>query len=182
MIILASKSPRRIQLLEEVGLEFVSIPSKGEETYPKGMAPMEVAAFLAKNKATEIFSVYPDATVIGADTIVVLEKEILGKPKTSKEAFLMLSSLSGTTHSVFTGVCICKNKKVTSFVEETRVVFYSLTKNQIDDYITSGDPFDKAGAYGIQGKAKLFVKEIHGDYFNVVGLPVARVMRELDSL
>lgn len=121
-------------------------------------------------------------TVIGADTVVAVDNEILGKPENAEHAFEMLSLLSGRQHSVFTGVTLLHGGKSKSFFCETKVNFYELSKQEINDYIACGECFDKAGAYGIQGKGSLFVSGICGDYFNVVGLPVSRLARELKCL
>ena len=121
------------------------------------------------------------AIVIGADTIVVLESEILGKPRDRADAIKMLSTLSGKVHSVFTGVCLIKDSKENCFYEETKVEFYELSPQEIEAYVDTGEPMDKAGAYGIQGRGCLLVKRIDGDYFNVVGLPVGRLIKELKA-
>ena len=120
--------------------------------------------------------------VIGADTVVAIDGKILGKPKNEKDAFLMLKNLSGKEHSVFTGVTVIKNDKEVTFSVQTKVKFFELDDREIEDYISSGEPFDKAGAYGIQGKGSLFVEKIDGDYFNVVGLPISRLARQLKSI
>lgn len=182
MIILASQSPRRIQLMQEAGFDFTSIPANTEETYPLELPPAKVAEYLAHQKAAHVFQSNQDKIIIGADTIVVYNNQILGKPKDSDDAFHMLSLLSGKTHSVFTGVCMLSKDKKIIFTEETKVSFFPLTDKEIYHYIDSGEPFDKAGAYAIQGNAKYFVKEIHGDFYNVVGLPIARLKRELTNI
>ena len=120
--------------------------------------------------------------VIGVDTVVAIDGKILGKPKNEKDAFFMLKNLSGKEHSVFTGVTVIKNDKEVTFSVQTKVKFFELDDREIEDYISSGEPFDKAGAYGIQGKGSLFVEKIDGDYFNVVGLPISRLARQLKSI
>ena len=125
---------------------------------------------------------FPDETVIGADTVVSIDGEILGKPHDEADAWRMLELLSGRTHSVFTGVAVISNGKLTTFAEETRVTFFPLDDREIARYIAAGEPFDKAGAYGIQGAGALLVKGIEGDYYNVMGLPAGRLYRLLKSL
>lgn len=179
MIILASKSPRRKELFSLITQDFEIIPAVGEERADKTLPPQEYVCELARHKAEEIAARYPDDTVIGADTIVVINGEILGKPRDEADAKRMLRLLSGNEHSVYTGVCTtCKNKNV-AFCDETKVRFFTLTENEIEAYTASGEPFDKAGAYGIQDTGALLVSGITGDYYNVMGLPVGRLYREL---
>lgn len=135
--------------------------------------------YLANKKAEAISSKQEDAFVIGADTIVVFENEILGKPESSEEARQVLKKLSGNTHSVYTGVSIHYKREKEIFYEKTLVTFWELTNEEIEGYLHSGEPFDKAGSYGIQGIGAAFVRKIDGDYFSVVGLPVAKVYRQL---
>ena len=198
-IILASQSPRRKELLEQMGLEFDICPAKGEEVITKKI-PAEVVEELSKQKAEEVASMVAsygaqheeltspsDILVIGADTIVAFGDEILGKPKDVEHAKAMLRKLSGNTHQVYTGVTIvimdtqgrCGEK---SFVERTEVTMYPMSEEEINRYVESGEPMDKAGSYGIQGKGAIHIKEIHGDYNNVVGLPIARLYQELESI
>jgi septum formation protein len=134
---------------------------------------------LSSRKAKAVSKKYPGSYVIGADTVVVLDGTILGKPQDKAEAFSMLKALSGRTHAVYTGVSIIAPGKETNFNVKTDVVFWELTDDEINAYINTGEPFDKAGAYGIQGQGSVFVKEIKGDYFSVVGLPVSKTVREL---
>ncbi len=178
MLILASKSPRRIELLKLGGFSYEVIPALSEEKTDPALTPAETVMSLASQKAREVSAKYKEATVIGADTIVVYDGEIMGKPADKDDAFRMLKKLSGNTHSVFTGVCIRKGEKENSFYEETKVQFYQLSDEEINRYIATGEPMDKAGAYGIQEKGSLLVKKIDGDYFNVVGLPLSRLVRE----
>ncbi len=180
-IILASASPRRKELLEQIGIVFEIQPAKGEETIT-AVAPDEVVRELACQKASEIFDrVKEPAVVIGADTIVAMDRQILGKPENEEDAFRMLRLLQGNTHSVYTGVCVMSKgvpeKKIT-FYEQTKVTMFPMSEREIRDYVASGEPMDKAGAYGIQGSCAAFIKEIHGDYNNVVGLPIARLYQE----
>lgn len=178
MLILASKSPRRIELLKLGGFSYEIIPAISEEKINPMLTPPETAVSLACQKAREVSQKYKNDTIIGADTIVVYDGEIMGKPVNKADAFRMLKKLSGNTHSVITGVCIIKGDKESSFYEETKVQFYSLSDEEISSYIETGEPMDKAGAYGIQEKGSLLVKKIDGDYFNVVGLPLSRFVRE----
>ncbi|WP_085991646.1 Maf family protein [Oceanobacillus senegalensis] len=181
-LILASSSPRRKELLENLHLTFDVIVSNVKETVDKTLPPSEIVMSLANQKASTIANKYPDAFVIGADTIVQLDGQILGKPKTKKDAFHTLKQLSDREHSVLTGVSILKGKQIVSFYEETIVEFWPLTDIEIWNYIETGEPMDKAGSYGIQELGAYLVKKINGDYFSVVGLPVARVIRELKKL
>ena len=180
-LILASKSPRRRYLLEQAGLEFSVIPSNLEEnSIPLSSAESYVRR-LAEAKAKDISQRYPDSWVIGADTIVFIDHTMLGKPGSRPEARRMLRRLSGKTHQVLTGYCICCETAGRLFSEtiKTDVCFKELTELQIDWYINSGEPFDKAGAYAIQGIGTFLVKGIHGSYTNVVGLPVCEVLEFL---
>ncbi|MBS2771585.1 septum formation inhibitor Maf [Anoxybacillus rupiensis] len=181
-LILASSSPRRKQLLNMAGLHFDTLASEIDEHIQANQKPEEMVQSLAYQKAKEVQRKHRDAYVIGADTIVVHEGQALGKPKTKQEAFEMLNRLSGQTHEVFTGVAILSPEKETVFAERTAVTFWDMTKEEIWEYIETGEPMDKAGAYGIQGKGALFVKQIVGDYFSVVGLPLSRTIRELKKL
>ena len=195
-LILASKSPRRQELLRSAGYSFTVIPATGEEIIPADTPPEQVAVLLATQKADEVFSntvacntvacnaVTCNAvtTVIAADTIVVIDDNILGKPRDAAEAFTMLKSLSGRQHCVITGVAVYDGNSKHSFYEKAVVEFHDLTDEEIDAYIKTGEPFDKAGGYGIQGKGMLLVKSINGDFYNVMGLPVSRVSRLLSEL
>ncbi len=177
--VLASASPRRQELLKRITEDFLVHPVDADETLPAGM-PVELAAsFLADVKAATAAKDFPQDLVIGCDTIVVLEDEIMGKPKDREDARRMLQQLSGETHKVMTGVALYLDGKSTVFTAETYVTFYPLTAAEIESYLDSGEPFDKAGAYGIQGQGCLLVERIEGDYFNVVGLPVAALSRAI---
>ena len=178
-LILASGSPRRQELLKLVTEDFAVCPVDVDETLPEGMPVEMAAAFLADKKAAAGAALYPDTIVLGCDTIVLLGDEIMGKPKDRDDAFRMLRALSGETHSVLTGVSLYLGKQTTVFTAETMVTFYPLSDAEIEAYLETGEPFDKAGAYGIQGKGSLLVQGIEGDYFNVVGLPVAALSRHL---
>ena len=177
--ILASASPRRKELLEKIVPQYDCIPADIDETIPENISALDAPAYLSLKKARHIANVNRDSIVIGADTCVILGDKILGKPSSREDAFNMLKSLSGKTHLVITGCAIIKGEKEISFSEVTKVEFYPLTDEEIHDYIATGECDDKAGAYGIQGGGAVLVKGIRGDYFNVVGLPVARLSREL---
>lgn len=180
-LILASASPRRRELLTLAGLSYRVVPSECEENLPDGITPPEAVKLLAQQKADDVWKRNPDCTILAADTVVALGDTILGKPKDEDDAFQMLSSLSGRTHTVYTGVCIRQNDKSDLFCSATEVEFYVLTEEEIRSYIATGEPMDKAGAYGIQGKGALLVRRICGDYCNVVGLPLAETVRHLKN-
>lgn len=182
--ILASASPRRKELLTQAGFQFEIIPSLAEETYTKTV-PSEIVTELAAQKAADVFHRYKEenCVVIGADTIVVYREEILGKPADKQEAYDMLSMLADRTHQVYTGVSLIISKKgkvhTRTFYESTDVTFCPICKEDLRAYVESGEPLDKAGAYGIQGSFAIHVRCISGDYSNVVGLPVCRLYQEL---
>ncbi|MBR4767475.1 MAG: septum formation inhibitor Maf [Lachnospiraceae bacterium] len=176
-LVLASNSPRRKELLERLGFRFTVKTAGVRETYDPGWEPGKIVEHLAFIKADAVFRQCPDAVVLGADTIVVLDGEILGKPKDREDAFRMLKELSGRTHDVYTGVAILSEEEKTCFFERTGVTFFDLSDEEIRSYIATGEPMDKAGAYGIQGCGMSLVKKIDGDYYTVVGLPAARVAR-----
>ena len=179
-IILASKSPRRKELIGYL-FDNVEIQSSDvEENYPEALPFDEIPAFLAALKARAVAKENPAALVIGADTGVFVCGQMLGKPTSENDARQMLKALSGKTHTVITGCCLCKNGKSMTFSQKTAVEFYPLTDDEIEKYLSYSEYEDKAGAYAIQGKGGLFIKEIVGDYYNVVGLPIARLSREID--
>lgn len=179
MMILASASPRRRELLEYSVKGFEVRPADVDETVPEKIPAEETAEYLAVKKARAAAAVNPYDDIIAADTVVILGNEIMGKPRNINHAREMLRKLSGRTHKVITGVCVCSRGRTESFSECTEVTFYELTDSEIERYVQSGDPMDKAGAYGIQSGGALLVREIKGDFFNVVGLPVARLHRLL---
>lgn len=181
-LILASQSPRRKELLKHLRVPFDIKTSDIEEKIEANKSPEEVVQSLAFQKAAPVSAQHKSAYTIGADTVVVYNDTILGKPKTFEQAFHMLQMLSGKTHRVLTGVSIHHEGNHVQFFEQTEVTFYDLTDEEIKAYIETNEPFDKAGAYGIQGYGSLFVKEIKGDYFNVVGLPIAALYRQLKHL
>lgn len=180
-VILASASPRRQELLRYIVPDFKVIPADVDESIPENIDVSDVAQYLACKKAEHIGKIYPDSLVIGSDTVVVVGDEILGKPSDEKEAYDMLSKLSGKVHKVITGVCLVQGDRKESFSQETKVRFYELDESEILGYIKTGDPMDKAGAYGIQGEGCVLVEGIEGDFFTVMGLPVARLKRVLGN-
>ncbi len=184
LLILASQSPRRIELLQSLRIPFEVDQAKEFQEVPHiGKLPEELVLHNALGKAEEVAGRHPGTLVLGVDTIGVFEGKILEKPKDEEDAFQMLSLLQGQTHEVLTGLCLLgPNKKITH-VESTRVTFLPLTDEEIRAYIQTGEPMDKAASYAVQGRGSLFVKKIEGDYFNVVGLPLYRLnlmLREFD--
>lgn len=179
-IVLASASPRRKELIAWLFDNVDICPADCDETLPENIGAREAVEYLSKikNQATAE-NCSRDELVISADTVVAVDDKILGKPLDKEDARRMLNLLSGKTHQVYTGVTISLNGRAKTFSERTDVVFYDLTEEEIEEYISGPEPYDKAGAYAIQGKAGLLVKSINGDYYNVVGLPVARLRREL---
>lgn len=181
-IVLASASPRRREILQGLGIEFRVAVSGADEDIPEGTPPYLAVERLSLLKAADVAkNEKKNALVLGADTVVVLDGEILGKPKDEEDAVRMLTALSGREHSVLTGISVIRRSdaKGVSVYEETKVKFLELSDEQIRAYVKSGEPMDKAGAYGIQGKGSLLIEKIDGDYFNVVGLPVCRLARLL---
>ncbi len=184
-LILASTSPRRAEILRDAGLVFSILSSAVDETPIPGESPSELVQRLANAKADLVAArAVGPAIVIAADTVVVLEGQILGKPRSTDDARRMLEKLSGRTHSVVTGVSLIRLPDVerSTFVETTLVHFHRLPANEITRYLASGEPLDKAGAYAIQGRAGRYIPRIEGCYYNVVGLPLARLLKELHEL
>ncbi|GAB5521746.1 MAG: Maf family protein [Rhodothermales bacterium] len=180
--ILASQSPRRKRLLEQIGLTFTVHAADLDETFDPEAGPADIVQSLALDKADAIAQAHPDALVLGADTVVVFEGDILGKPADADEAHAMLRRLSGQTHTVYTGIALIHGEaqRAATRVEATDVTFGNLSDQEIADYVASGSPMDKAGAYGIQDDlGACFVARIEGDYYNVVGLPLHRLYRLL---
>jgi len=178
-LILASRSPRRQELLSLITPRFTVDPAQGEEKLPAGLAPEEAVQALALAKAREVAARHPGCLVLGADTVVCIDGQILGKPKDPADCRAMLQRLSGRRHQVHTGVALLAPGVEKVFAESTQVDFYPLDQQTIDWYSSLPEPYDKAGGYGIQGRGSLLVRGIEGDYFNVVGLPVAAVARAL---
>ena len=183
-IILASGSPRRKQLLAQMGIEtFRVISSDADETVEPGLSPARIVEILSARKEEAVADhAKPGGMVIAADTIVALDDAVLGKPNDGLEAFRMLSALSGRRHQVYTGVTLLRDGERRTEHEVTTVTFRELTQDDITRYIATGEPMDKAGAYGIQGYGALLVERIEGDYFNVMGLPVCRLGRMLAGM
>lgn len=178
-VILASASPRRKELLSLMCENFRVIPSDCDETIPADVAAELAPEYLSGIKCRCIASVYDLSVVIGCDTVVICDGKVLGKPADEADAIKMLESLSGKTHDVITGVTIGRGCRYRSFSVDTKVTFRELDRDEILTYVKSGEPMDKAGAYGIQGKGALLVEKIEGDFFNVVGLPVSRLAEEM---
>ena len=176
-IILASQSPRRKELLERMGIQdFETISPNVDESAFHGLPPEELVRRLSAEKAAAVAGKEgEDAIVIAADTVVALEGAVLGKPADELDAFKMLSALSGVRHQVYTGVTVCRGGEKQTAHEVTDVTFRELSEREIEDYISTGEPMDKAGAYGIQGYGALLIQGISGDYYNVMGLPVCRL-------
>jgi septum formation protein len=183
-IILASQSPRRKQLLQWAEVPFDVMLKETDESYPEHLSPTDVAIHIAKNKALTIkFSDGDSIPILAADTIVVLKDEIIGKPTDREEAINILSKLSGNKHLVITGVCILYNDKEIVFADTTEVEFHDLTMEQIIFYVDNYKPYDKAGAYAIQEWIGVVgIQSINGDFYNVMGLPVSKVVKELNKL
>lgn len=183
-VILASGSPRRRELLETIGIkDFIVRPAKGEENAGEYRVPEDIVIALSRAKAQEVAALSEhDDIVIAADTIVWAGEKVLGKPKNAEDAEDMLRMLSGKTHEVYTGVTVICGDRMECEAECTEVCFRTLSEEEIRAYVEDGEPMDKAGAYGIQGKASLFVEKIIGDYFNVVGLPLCRLGQMLKAI
>lgn len=178
-LILASNSPRRTEILTLAHIKHKVIPSTCQEIIPQGLSLFEVVEHLSYQKALDVAKHYPNEVILGADTVVVIDGKILGKPHDEKEAVLMLQSLSGKTHQVVTGITIIHQGQVKTFHEVTEVEVIPLSMGQIYDYIRKEYVYDKAGSYAIQGSFCAYISKINGDYYNVVGLPICRVYQEL---
>lgn len=194
-IVLASESPRRKEIMDQMGINYITIPSQVKEVAPKA-SPSDMVMALASLKAKDVASKLNDKQfkdndkyiIIGADTMVFHCGQALGKPKDRSDAIRMLKSLSDDSHEVKTGVCIIIRNNIDNIEDEiltfdvsTEVVVQSLTSQQIEDYVDTGEPMDKAGAYAIQGGFGIYIKEIHGDYYNIVGFPIAKIYEQLLS-
>ena len=187
-IILASGSPRRKQLLELAEIPFETIIANTDETYPSGLSAAETAIHIAENKALAVQAKLQvqhsaEQTIVAADTVVVLENTIIGKPQNRQDAIAILSDLSGKIHKVITGICILKQEKKILFAEETEVEFDALSASQIAHYVDRYKPYDKAGSYAIQEWiGAVGIKAIKGDFYNVMGLPISRVVKEINLI
>ena len=180
-IILASQSPRRRELLGQMGFtDFIVRPAKGEEIVDPDLSPDKLVEELSRQKCAEVTALsHPDDLIIAADTVVAIDGTVLGKPRSVQDAYAMLARLSGRHHTVYTGVTVSRNGETLPAHEATRVHFRPLTAEEIEAYVSTGEPMDKAGSYGIQGYGSMLVEGISGDYFNVVGLPVCLLGRML---
>ena len=180
-IILASSSPRRVELLREMGVEFEIIPSRAAELHDESLEPRELCAINAQRKAAEVATNHPESIGLGADTLVALDRKLYGKPADLAEARGMLTRLSGKTHEVITAVCLLGQGKESAFHAATEVRFKELSAQQIEAYLSKATVLDKAGAYGLQEHGEMLVAGISGSYSNVVGLPVERLAQEFDA-
>jgi septum formation protein len=184
-LVLASASPRRRELLAQAGFTFDVISADVPEVRKPGEDPIRFVTRLAREKAEAVLAAHPvtqDTIVLGADTIVLIDDEVLGKPRDAADAARMLRLLSGQTHQVITGVCLAKGRERQRAAEVTFVRFATLFDDEIAEYVATGEPLDKAGAYAIQGRAGRWVPRIHGCYFNVVGLPLALVSSMIEGM
>jgi septum formation protein len=182
-IILASKSPRRQELLKLMDIDFRVVLKEVDESYPDGLAPAEIALYIAQKKAEAFDEDIADEVVLTADTIVCIDGEILGKPDNAEHAIEMLHKLSGKIHQVYTGVCILHKGQYNKFYDMSEVFFRKLTDEEIRSYVAEYEPFDKAGSYGIQQRIGLIgIERINGSYTNVVGLPTEKVYQQLKKL
>lgn len=178
-LILASRSPRRAELLSRLGLTFEVLPAEIDESYLGDEMPVEHAERLAREKAIAVAREHPEALVVGSDTIVIVGSDVLGKPRDAADALRMLRRLSDREHQVYTGVAVVWGSRIHSAVEEVKVRFRPLDDRECEEYVATGEPMDKAGAYGIQGFGSALVRSIEGDYFAVMGLPVVRTLELL---
>lgn len=178
-LILASGSPRRRELLTQIGLTFSVHPADVDETLDPAWTAREAVERLSARKAEAVAAEFPDDLILAADTVVSLDEKILGKPKTPEDAAAMLSALSGRSHKVYTGFTLRRGEKTVTRSEATAVTFRPLTRDEIAAYIATGEPMDKAGAYGIQGLGGVLITGIEGDYFNVMGLPICALSQAL---
>lgn len=178
-LILASQSPRRRELMALLNLPFLVVPAIGDEVFDENLSIEDNLRNVAKSKTEEVFKQHPETTVVGGDTIVVFNNEILQKPKDEADARRMLEAFSGKTHEVWTAISMQSSKHSKNFVSKAKVTFYELNDKEIDDYIKLGECMDKAGSYNIDGYGALFIKEVEGDYFSIMGLPIAKVYQKL---
>lgn len=184
VFVLASQSPRRRELLKNIGINAEVVPAKIDESALEGLEPERMVTELAMLKACDVARSFKgNVIVIAADTCVCIDGRVMGKPRSRKEASQMLSTLSGNTHEVYTGYCVfnCADKNAVAKHEVTKVTFKEISQKEIDSYIDTREPMDKAGAYGIQGKGAAFIEKIEGDYFNVVGLPICSLVKLLSK-
>jgi len=181
-VILASQSPRRIELIRMLDIDALAIPSQIDEVLDESLNHEEAVMDLAYQKAIDVFQNHKDDLVLGFDTLVILKDKIMGKPRNKEEAKRFLRELSGNTHKVITGCAMIKKGCSKSFYSSAYVHFYDMTDQEIDDYIRTNEPFDKAGAYGIQGYGSKYIESITGDYYAIVGFPISRIYREIKDM
>ena len=181
-IVLASQSPRRKELLEKTGCSFTIDAADIDETIDQSKPLTEEVKRLSRSKAAHILQRHPDSLIIGSDTIVTIDGKVLGKPADKNDAVEMLRSLSGRTHQVITGLCMLSSQKEYLFVSVNDVSFAELTEDEIEKYVNTGEPMDKAGAYAIQGIASRYITGINGDYYAIMGLPLCAVYEELKNI
>jgi septum formation protein len=181
-VILASQSPRRKELIQLLNIEALTIPSQIEEIVDSTLSDEEAVMDLAYQKAYDVFKDHKDDLVLGFDTLVILNDQIMGKPNNAEEAKSYLRALSGQTHKVITGCAMIKNGYSSSFYSYAYVTFYEMSDAEIEDYIATKEPFDKAGAYGIQGYGSKYIESISGDYYAVVGFPISKIYREINKI
>lgn len=179
-LILASGSPRRKELLSLYTTDFTVCISDFDEDAVQADTPAELVEKLACGKCLSVATEHPGAVVIGCDTVVDVNGEVFGKPKDREDAKRMLRALSGSTHAVHTGVCVSDGSRTESFVDSCKVTFFPMSEDEIEYYIATAEPYDKAGAYAIQGRAALWLDRIEGDYYTIMGLPVSRIVRLLE--
>jgi septum formation protein len=180
--ILASQSPRRRELLKLLDIEFIVKPSDVDEIIDVTLSFEDVVMDLAKQKAAHIANQYPEYTILGFDTLVIHDGQALGKPRDRQDAYDMLASLSGQTHQVLTGCALVCCDDVVSFYDEAYVTFDVMTDEEINEYLDTGEPFDKAGAYGIQGYGARYIKRVEGDYYSVMGVPLQKLYKTIRGL
>ncbi len=181
-IVLASASPRRKEICERLGLKTVICPAETEDEWNESLSPEEASLQIARSKAEAVFRKHPDSVVLGSDTVVLAPGEIvLGKPKSQEDAYKMLSMLSGKTHRVLTSVWVCTPEKQDGFVSENRVSFLPMSDEDMESYIQTGEPMDKAGAYGIQGFGCRYIQRLEGDFHAVMGLPAGELWKFLKN-
>jgi septum formation protein len=181
-VILASASQRRKELLEKAGIKFKIVESEFEEHFDSDLQPHLIAEKLSSEKAKAVYKKFTDSIIIAADTLVVCDGEILGKPKDEQDAKRILSILSGKKHSIITGFTIINGEKIITKSEETKVFMRKISEAEIDSYIATKEPFGKAGAYAIQGNARKFIEKIEGDLSNVIGLPIQALLKSLKEI
>jgi septum formation protein len=180
-VILASASPRRREILDLLGITYMVCPAQSEASADTTVSVEEAIMYVARGKAEEVAAAYPDSVVLGADTAVVIDGEILGKPQNIEEAKAMLRRLSGRTHRVITGVWVCGKGFDKGFADVAEVTFYPLTEAEIDEYVATKEPMDKAGAYAVQGRGARYIQGLNGDFYTVMGLPSGRLYRFLHA-